>query len=410
MNNDDSSPVFAGSEASEASRIVMHVDMDCFYAACERLRHPKLENEPVIIGMQYEEESNDGVVATASYEARDFGIHSTQSISEAIERLPRDEGSYLPVDIEFYKTVSGDVKEILHDMADTVREVSIDEAYLDVSDQTTWKCADEYAQAIKNRVQQEIGVVASIGVAPNMSASKIASDHDKPDGLFVITPESLREFLAPLDIEEIHELGEETARELREQGIETAGDLAKTDQDWLEDRFGKRGGRIYRYATGKDHREVTPTDPPKSFLRDSALTDPTSNLEKKRSLARTLSEEVANRAEENGAMYKTIRIKVVTPPFDINRRSRSLSGHINDSNVVEQVALELLEEFRDTRVRKLGVSVSNLTYSGQQQQSGLEEWGEKDAKQLTPSTSPDSREVSNRDSDSQNGQASLSDF
>ncbi|WP_411963222.1 DNA polymerase IV [Haloferax sp. YSMS24] len=374
----------------EPDRIVLHVDMDCFYASCERLREPELEGEPVVVGMGYEPGEGHGAVATASYEAREFGVDSAQPISTALERLPRradaddDDatGHYRTVDLDFYKSVAADVKAILHDCADVVREVSIDEAYLDVTDRTAWDLApsgdrtlaEGYARYVKQRIGREVGVPASIGVAPNMSTAKIASDFDKPDGLVVVRPGDVESFLAPIPIEEIHGVGPVTARELRDLDIETAGDLAAADPTTLESNFGSRGRELHDRARGFDDRTVTPTGRPKSLSRESALTDPTDEMEAKRDVVRALAADVADRAQSRGAMYRTIGIKVVVPPFDVNTRARSLPGPVDDAELVESVALELLDaEFADERVRKLGVRVSNLSFSSADQ-SRLDGW------------------------------------
>ncbi|MEF8773821.1 MAG: DNA polymerase IV, partial [Halobacteriales archaeon] len=229
------------------ARIVLHVDMDCFYAACERLREPELRGEPVVVGMGYEDGQTHGAVATASYEAREYGLESAQAISTALDRLPRmaearedpeadpgEAGYYRPVDMDYYQSIGAEVKEILHDVADTVREVSIDEAYLDVTERTAWDVAAGFGRHVKQRIAREVGVTASVGVAPNMVAAKIASDHDKPDGLVVVEPGEVRDFLAPLSIEELHGIGPVTAGELRDRGIETVGDLAAADAAELE--------------------------------------------------------------------------------------------------------------------------------------------------------------------------------
>ncbi len=195
--------------------IVLHVDMDAFYANCERRREPALEGEPVVVGMGYEPGETIGAVATASYEAREYGVESAQPISEALDRLPRADadpeetsetgvGFYRSVDHEFYESVAADVKAILQDLADAVREVSIDEAYLDVTDRTAWSVADGFGRHVKQRIAREVGVPASVGVAPNMSVAKVASDHDKPDGLTVVEPDDLEDFLHPLPIEDLH--------------------------------------------------------------------------------------------------------------------------------------------------------------------------------------------------------------
>ena len=375
--------------ASDPERVICHVDMDCFYAACERLREPELRGEPVVVGMGYEPGESHGAVATASYEARSHGIESAQGIETALERLPRAEdienpeevaavGKYCPVDMELYETVSEDVRAVLHDCADTVRAVSIDEAYLDVTERTGWErvdgrtLAEGYARHVKERIHESVGVVASIGVAPTMSAAKVASDHDKPDGLVVVEPGEVRDFFAPLDVEAVHGVGPVTARELRAAGIETASDLAAADPGTLSP-FGERGREIRAFARGDDDRSVTPVGRPKSLSRESAFTEATADTEAKRERVATLAAAVADRAEREDALYRTIGIKVVAPPFDVNTRARSLPGPVADADLVNDVALSLLEEFHEADVRKLGVRVSNLAFAAGEQ-SDLDNW------------------------------------
>ncbi|RLM37186.1 MULTISPECIES: DNA polymerase IV [unclassified Haloarcula] len=365
---------------SGPEQIVAHVDMDCFYAACEQRREPALRGEPLVVGMGYENGTTHGAVATASYEARAYGVESAMAISEALERLPRkvdavedpdldveDAGFYRPVDMDFYESVAADVREILHAEAAVVREVSIDEAYLDVTDRVSWETVDSWAQDLKDTIESAVGVVASVGVAPTMSAAKVASDRDKPDGLVVVEPGDVREFFADLPVEDVHGVGPVTASELDSLDIETAGDLAAADPELLADRFGERGREIRRYARGEDERSVTPKGDPKSLSRESAFTEATTDSEAKCRQVRTLAEAVADRARRKGARYQTIGIKVVTPPFDVNTRARSLPGPVEEPDLVKRVALDLLSEFDDDPVRKVGVRVSNLDFSAGEQ-------------------------------------------
>ncbi|RXK49058.1 DNA polymerase IV [Halorientalis pallida] len=371
-----------GVDDGSPEQVICHVDMDCFYAACERLREPALDDEPLVVGMGYESGETHGAVATASYEAREFGVESAMPISQALELLPRkvdavddpeidpdEAGFYRTVDLDYYESVAEEVKAILHDTADTVREVSIDEAYLDVTETVDWEAAAAFGQDLKDRIEEEVGVVASVGVAPAMSAAKIASDHDKPDGLVIVEPGDVRDFLSPLDVEEVHNVGPVTARELRSMGVETAGDLADADPDRIDDRFGERGREIWSYARGEDDRPVEPVGKPKSLSRESAFTEATADPERKRDRVRALAGDVAERARSKDALYRTIGIKVVTPPFDVHTRAESLPGPVEDADLVEEVALDLLTEFRDDDVRKVGVRVSNLDFSAAQQAS-----------------------------------------
>jgi DNA polymerase IV (DinB-like DNA polymerase) len=374
-----------GAPVEAPDRIVLHVDMDCFYAACERLREPELVGEPVVVGMGYDAGEPHGAVATASYEAREFGVESAMPISQALDRLPRmaeagdddidpdGAGYYRPVDMEFYREVSADVRAILHDVADVVREVSIDEAYLDVTERTDWSVAEGFARHVKDRIGREVGVTASVGVAPSMSAAKVASDREKPDGLVVVAPGEVREFLAPLTIDELHGIGPVTAGELREAEIETVGDLAEADASWVEERYGERGRDLRRRARGEDDRPVEPVGKPKSLSRESSVTDPTDDPEAKRERVRSLAAAVADRARRKGALYRTIGIKLVEPPYEVYTRAQTLPGPVDEPGLVEEVALDLLAEFEDTTARKLGVRVSNLSFADQAQ-ANLDSW------------------------------------
>ncbi|WP_255169846.1 DNA polymerase IV [Natrononativus amylolyticus] len=405
-------------------RIVLHVDADCFYASCERLREPELEGEPVVVGMGYEPGETAGAVATASYEARTFGVESAQAISAALERLPRrvdaetdpeialeESGHYRPVDMEYYQSVAAEVREILHDCADVVREVSIDEAYLDVTERTAWAVADGFARHVKNRIQREVGVTVSVGVAPTMSAAKIASDFEKPDGLTVVEPGSVREFLAPLSVELLHGVGPVTARELRAMGLETAADVAAADPRTLEGRFGERGRELYDRARGDDDRRVEPKGLPKSFSRESAFAEAVEEPEPKYDRIETLAAAVAERATREGALYRTVGVKAVTPPFDVNTRERSLPGPVDDPDLVARIARELFAEFEDVPVRKLGVRVANLEFVAAEQAS-LEGWesaggvGESSSGSSKTGEEPSASERANQSC----GQSSLGDF
>jgi DNA polymerase IV (DinB-like DNA polymerase) len=415
----DEGGTLPGTDDGDDPRIVCHVDMDCFYASCERLREPELRGEPVVVGMGYESGEPHGAVATASYEARAYGVESAQPISQALELLPRkavaredpdldpaDAGHYRPVDLDYYREVAGEIKAILHECADRVREVSVDEAYLDVTERTAWDVVDGrplaegYARHVKERIAREVGVPASVGVAPTMSAAKVASDHDKPDGLVVVEPGGVRDFFAPLPVEAVHGVGPVTARKLGEMGVETAGDLAAADPAVLRERFGERGRTLYDRARGDDDRAVTPTGRPKSLSRESAFTAATADAEKQRETVAGLAADVADRAEGKGALYRTIGIKAVTPPYDVHTRERSLPGPVADADLVREVALDLLAEFAGDEIRKLGVRVSNLQF-GAAEQARLDGWGGDDE---------DAPAEPMPDRPATDGQSSLADF
>jgi DNA polymerase IV (DinB-like DNA polymerase) len=372
-------------------RIVCHVDVDCFYAACERLREPGLIGEPVVVGMGYDPGETHGAVATASYEAREHGVESAQAIEAALERLPRagtaesgtspvdvdhdgPVGHYRPVDMAHYESVAVDVKAVLHDAAETVREVSVDEAYLDVTP-TGWADAEAFGRRLKRRIDEEVGLTASVGVAPTMSAAKVASDHDKPDGLVVVEPGGVADFLAPLDVEAIHGVGPVRARELRRDGIETAGDLAAADPGAMAERFGVRGRRLVERARGDDDRAVEPRGEPKSLAQESAFANPTADADRQRERVASLADALADRARERGVLFRTVGLKVVTPPFDVSTRSRSLPGPVDEYALIERVALDALDAFDAGPVRKLGVRIANLEFTDREQ-GRLDGWSD----------------------------------
>jgi DNA polymerase IV (DinB-like DNA polymerase) len=248
-----------------------------------------------------------------------------------------------------------------------------------------WDGARAFGERLRARIAEEVGVTASVGVAPNMSAAKIASDHDKPDGLVVVEPGGVRAFLAPLAVEELHGVGPVTARQLRDLGIETAGDLAAADRTTLTDAFGERGRALHAQANGVDQRPVEPQGKPKSLSSESAFVEATTDPEAKREKVRSLAASVADRARTKGALYKTIGVKVVEPPFEVNTRSRSLPGPVEDAALVESVALDLLAEFEEVRVRKLGVRVSNLEF-GDREQANLGNYADSEGTTETADT------------------------
>lgn len=371
-------------------QVVCHVDIDCFYAACERLREPQLEDEPIVVGMGYESGETHGAVATASYEAREYGVESAMPISEALGRLPRrgeandaeGTGFYRPVDMEFYESVSDDVREVLHSAAETVRIVSIDEAYLDL-DGISWADAEAFGRSLKRDIETAAGVRASVGIAPDMTTAKLASEADKPDGLVVVDPDEVRSFLASIAVESLHGVGPVTAEALHDMGYDTAGEIAAADASVFVEAFGERGRDLHAQARGEDERTVEPRGRPKSLSSESAFVESTTDRTRKREKIETLAMDVTERAAAKDALYKTIGIKVVQPPFDVHTRSRSLSGPIDDPELTETIARELLAEFEDEPVRKLGVRLSNLSFD-EREQATIAEWERDDARVTEP--------------------------
>jgi DNA polymerase IV (DinB-like DNA polymerase) len=243
-----------------------------------------------------------------------------------------------------------------------------------------------------------------------MSTAKLASDYDKPDGLVVVQPDEVREFLAPIDIADVHGVGPVRARELRDLGIESAGDLAEADPYELEAEFGDRGRELHRRARGEDDRPVEPRGDPKSLSRESSFDGATEHFEEVREQAAALGEAVADRASRKNAFYRTIGVKVVTPPYDVHTRAESLPGPVDDPDLVHELSQDLLDEFADEPVRKVGVRVSNLDFSERDQASltGFGDDGSTGESESEGGETERDRDWS-RDDDPE-GQASLGEF
>lgn len=401
------------------TEIIVHVDCDCFYAACEQRRRPVLQGEPVIVGMGYEDGKTVGAVATASYEAREYGVESAMPIDKALQCLPKasvlpnpgvetwsdvtgvstkpsDVGFYCPVDMEFYEEVSQSVRDILTQYSDVVEPISIDEAYLDISTQTTWSDVSEYVEELKHVIAVEVGIPVSVGVAPTKSAAKVASDKKKPDGKVIVTPGGVKEFFAPLSVEEIHGIGPVAADTLQDMGIETGDDIATTDPSVLHDALGAQGVEAHQRARGHDPRDVTEPENAKSISNESSLGDGTTSESVKQNVVDELLSKVHERVVEKDVLYRTVGVKVVEPPFEVHTRERSLNGPVKDYDLLESIVKSLLEEFSDVKARKLGVRVSNLSFTETTQPS-LDKWETEDAPPGELSQSQDTKNDSSHE-------------
>ena len=355
--------------------------MDCFYVSCERLRDPDLIDQPVIVGMNYTPGESRGAVATASYEARELGIESAMNISKALSILPDTELNppfepscyYRPADKNFYREISQSVRNILEDFSDVTRHVSIDEAYLDVTSKTTWNSSAKFSQTLKDEIEAVIGVPSSIGIASSMSVAKMASAIEKPRGLVVVKPEQTQNFLFPLPIENLPGIGPVTAKSLHADGIHLIGELAKIPIGNLKDKYGNKGISFSTLSRGEDSKKVLPMGPKKSISRESSFKQITINFNEKKALIEQLSQDVGSIASSNNAFFRTVGIKIIEPPYKIHTREISFGTATNDPNLISTSAINLLKDFRETSVRKMGVKVSNLSFHGVEQ-TKINQW------------------------------------
>jgi DNA polymerase-4 len=250
---------------SAAARKIIHIDMDCFFAAVEEREHPELRGNPVAVGGSAE---HRGVLATCNYEARRFGLHSAMPTRTALLKCP--DLILRPVNMALYKQASQNIFNIFQRYTSTIEPLSLDEAYLDV---TGLGSATLIARDIKKSIYEEEGLIASAGVAPNKFLAKVASDWDKPDGLFVITPDAIEDFVKPLPVKRIHGVGKVTEARLKELNIVTCEQLQQAPLDFLEMHFGRFGQDLYNYARGIDDRPVSTRRTRKSLSTETTYSE-----------------------------------------------------------------------------------------------------------------------------------------
>ncbi|MCJ2520919.1 MAG: DNA polymerase IV [Candidatus Thermoplasmatota archaeon] len=343
------------------ARIVMHVDMDTFYVSAERLRDAALLEKSVIIGADPKEGKGRGVVAACSYEAREMGVHSGIPISAAYRRCP--EAIYLRPDFPYYGRISGEVMRILEGFSRAFEQVSIDEAFLDVSSQVDdFLEAEELARRIKEEVGRRTGLTCSVGVAPNKSIAKIASDMDKPDGLTVVKPEEVSSFLNPLPVSKIPGVGKKSRALLGEMGIITIGDLASRSPGDLTRTFGKGAVWLWAVARGVEELPVEERGEAKSFSTEHTFEKNVDDWDVVLDSLVALVDDVYWRIRDDGYLFKTVGIKMRFEDFETHTRDRTLSVYSNDKKTIEGVARELFREFHQypKKVRLIGVRVSSL--------------------------------------------------
>ncbi len=345
---------------------ILHVDLDAFFAAVEQRDRPELRGKPIAVGGGGA--SDRGVVSAASYEARRYGVHSAMPLRTAARLCP--ELVFVPVDGRKYSRVSKQVMEILRRYTPAVEQISIDEAFLDVhGSEILHGTPTDIAGAIKDTIQAELELTASVGVASTKLVAKVASDLEKPDGLVVVPPGTEAEFLAPLPISRLWGVGEKTAAVLGEFGVRTIGDLAALPSDLLSRRFGKMGPVLALRAQGIDSSPVSGAEPARSVSHEHTFDVDTADPEVLERTLLALSEGVAGRLRNGGVKARTIAVKVRDSSFHTVSRQRTLPEPTDQTEVVFEAARELARpQLKGIRVRLLGVGASHL---GEGEQMGL---------------------------------------
>jgi DNA polymerase-4 len=355
---------------------ILHVDLDAFYASVEVLKAPNLAGKPLVVGGA----GTRGVVMSASYEARAFGIRSAMPAVRARRLCP--EAIFVPPDFEAYKAHSNRFREIMLAVTPLVEPISLDEAFLDVSGAIRLFGEPEaIARKVRREVLSEVGVRCSVGVAPNKLLAKLASEAAKPDGLVVVPADGVRAFLDPLPVRALWGVGEKTGETLSRLGVRTVEDLAATPSSVLGRLIGEQhGADLVALAAGRDERAVVPYEPPKSVSHEETFGR---DLDDERELLRealALSQKVAARLREDGYRARTVTLKIRLANFTTLTRSRTLPSPTDVAADLYQVVGELFRSLPGARrrVRLLGVAATGLVPAGQEQLALLrgERWGD----------------------------------
>ncbi len=332
--------------------------MDMFYAAVELLERPDLIDQPVVVGGSPKSRS---VVTTANYVARKYGIHSAMSCAEAYRRSPQC--VFIPPNFPKYHKYSQIIRSIFFKYTDLVEPLSLDEAYLDVTVNKIGEVsATRLASAIKKEIFEQTGLTASAGVAPNMFVAKIASDFKKPDGLTVVPPEKVLEFITPLPVRKIPGIGPKSDAHMEKLGIRTVNDLAAKSLEWLQENFGSFGQYLYDIARGIDERQVTPSWERKSLGAEETFQQDLLEIPAIEFYLRQCAQSVFDQLTKEGKQARTVTLKIKYHNFQSITRRRTLEGFINSGDEIFVVARELLSRTDAGRVkiRLAGISLSNF--------------------------------------------------
>lgn len=341
----------------ETIRKIIHVDMDAFYASVEQMDNPELKGKPIAVGGSKER----GVVAAASYEARKFGVRSAMPSSQAYKNCPHI--IFVKPRFERYKEISNKIREIFSRYTDLIEPLSLDEAYLDVTEnKKNIFFATQIAIEIRKAIKEEIGLTASAGVSFNKFLAKIASDENKPDGLTVITPEQAPKFIEGLDIQKFFGIGKVTAQKMMQKGIFTGADLKNKDLDFLVKHFGKSGKYYYHMVRLEDNRRVNPNRIRKSIGVENTFFDDIFDEKEIVEKLNKLAVELAKRMQKSKAKGKTLTLKVKFHDFSVLSRSLTFPFYISQELNIKDGWQQIIEgkDVFKKPIRLLGLSVSNL--------------------------------------------------
>ena len=349
------------------NRVIMLADFDYFFAQCEELRDPSIKDKPVVVGVYSGRTEESGAVSTSNYIARKFGVKSGLPLFMAKRKLEGTDAVFFKVDHEYYDQISDRVMQIFRTYASSLEQVSVDEAYLDVTEEVdgSFEKAMEYAQKIKTDVKVQVGISFSIGIGPNKLIAKIACDSQKPDGLTIVKPEDAESFLAPLSVDCLLGVGKKTNKRMEQLGIRTIGDLAKYDCQRLIEVFGKTIGiYFHNAANGIDNEPVVEQGDAGSISRIGTLKQDTRDLDFILQKTDELTEDVYKDVSSRKLSFKTVSIYMVMVDLSSKTRSVTLDQPVKDKETIKRTARSLFEKFlRESalEIRRVGVKVSGFS-------------------------------------------------
>lgn len=341
---------------SESFRKIIHIDMDAFYASVEQLDHPELRGKPIAVGGS----SNRGVVAAASYEARKYGVRSAMSSMQAKKLCPQL--LFVPTRMERYSEISSQIRDIFHNYTDLIEPLSLDEAYLDVTEnKINDPSATRIARKIRAEIYDKLGLNASAGISINKFLAKVASDYNKPNGQKTIPPDEVLEFLENLEIKKFYGVGKVTLDKMYNLGIFTGADLKAKSKEFLEEQFGKSGKHFYYIVRGIHRSPVRPTRTRKSLAVERTFQENLSSELFMMDRLKEIADKVAYRLDNHDLKGRTVTLKIRYSDFQIQTRSRTLDHPPKSATEILAIAKGLLyQDTLDNSVRLLGISVSNF--------------------------------------------------
>jgi DNA polymerase IV (DinB-like DNA polymerase) len=345
----------------------MLVDLDYFFAQCEELRNPSLKEKPVVVCVYSGRSEDSGAVSTANYIARKYGVKSGMPIFLAKKKLENVDAVFLPVDDQFYEEVSGKVMNVLRGFADEFEQVGIDEAYLDVTrcTEANFENVEALAKMMKKELLNQARLTCSVGVGPNKLVSKMAADERKPDGLTIISPNQVSNFLDPLPADRLIGVGTKTLEKMRTMGICKIGDLARYDVQKLMTVFGRANGTYFHNASlGLDNEPVQERGEAESISRIATLKQNTRDLNAIMEKTDELCNDLHRRILQEKSTFKTVGIIVITTDIRSHTRSKTFDSPSNSIELMRRTVRDLFQKFLDEselEIRRVGVKLSNLS-------------------------------------------------